>query len=349
MATRKPLLDQPRQIGVERVVRHAAHRNRRALPVFRARGQRQVEGARGDERVFVEHLVEVAHPKEQNRVAILLLRVEILPHRRRDVRCVPCGRRRTPCGRHVELNFTCWCSLSTRQPGREAWRSPATARVLATFAGDAAITHGERLPGDLMRVLDTHGLRVGDVDLFAVAAGPGSFTGLRIGIATMQGLALANGKPLAGMSALDAIHEAVSSQLSALSPQPSALSPVSEVAVWMDAQRGQVFSAVYRDGVVVETALVEKPGEILARWAREGVRPSVFAGDGAHAYQDLIRAADPVRTSSSLFRSSRRASRCWPKRTSGSRTVLAGCAIVRPDAKSRRLRGQHWRRESRRP
>ena len=62
----------------------------------------------------------------------------------------------------------------------------------------------------------------------------------------------------------------------------------------MDAQRGQVFSAVYRDDVVVEPALVEKPGEIFARWAREGVCPSVFAGDGARAYQDLIRAADPV-------------------------------------------------------
>jgi tRNA threonylcarbamoyladenosine biosynthesis protein TsaB len=160
-------------------------------------------------------------------------------------------------------------------------------RVIAAFAGDAAITHGERLPGDLMRVLETHGLRVGDVDLFAVAAGPGSFTGLRIGIATMQGLALANGKPLSGISALDAIKEAVS-------PELSALSAVSEVAVWMDARRGQVFSAVYRDDLVFEPALVEKPGEILARWARDGVRPSVFAGDGAIAYQDLIRAADPA-------------------------------------------------------
>src|SRR3990172_3576675 len=112
-------------------------------------------------------------------------------------------------------------------------------RVLATYIGDATITHGERLPGDLVRLLDAHSLRVADIDLFAVASGPGSFTGLRIGIATMQGLALANGKPLAGISALDAIHDALHS----LSPQPSALSPVSEVAVWMEAGRGQVFSA----------------------------------------------------------------------------------------------------------
>src|SRR5688572_25275652 len=84
--------------------------------------------------------------------------------------------------------------------------------VLATYPGDAAVTHGVRLPGDLVRLLDAQTLRIADVDLFAVAAGPGSFTGLRIGIATMQGLALANSKPLVGISALDAIDEAVSSE-----------------------------------------------------------------------------------------------------------------------------------------
>jgi len=144
---------------------------------------------------------------------------------------------------------------------------------VAVYAGDAAITHGVRLPGDVIRLLDAHNLRVADVDLFAVASGPGSFTGLRIGIATMQGFALANGKPLVGISALDAIHEAVSSQLSALSPG-------SEVSVWMDAQRGQVFSAIYKDGQVVEPALVDKPADVLARWARERSRPEVVAGDG---------------------------------------------------------------------
>ena len=157
--------------------------------------------------------------------------------------------------------------------------------VLATYAGDAAITHGERLPGDVRRILDAHGFRVADVDLFAVASGPGSFTGLRIGIATMQGLALANGKPLVGISALDAIYDAVSSQLLVLSSGD-------EVAVWMDAQRGQVFSATYRNGAAVDAALVDKPSAILARWARDQVCPNIFAGDGALAYPDLIHAVD---------------------------------------------------------
>jgi tRNA threonylcarbamoyladenosine biosynthesis protein TsaB len=162
-------------------------------------------------------------------------------------------------------------------------------RILASGAGDAAIAHGARLPGDLTRLLDDRGLCVADVDLFAVAAGPGSFTGLRIGIATMQGLALGNGKPLAGISALDALFDAVHS----LSPEPSALSPISEVGVWMDAGRGQVFSAIYRKGAVVEDALVDKPAAILERWARAQTCPLVYAGDGALAHADVVRAMVP--------------------------------------------------------
>ena len=161
--------------------------------------------------------------------------------------------------------------------------------VVAADAGDPGVAHGARLPGDLVRLLDAQRVRVADVDLFAVASGPGSFTGLRIGIATMQGLALANGKPLAGISALDALHDTLHS----LSPQPSALSPRDVVAAWMDAGRGQVFSAVYTNGEVHEAALVDKPAEILARWARQRTQPTVFAGDGALAYRDLIRAAAP--------------------------------------------------------
>jgi len=161
--------------------------------------------------------------------------------------------------------------------------------LLATYTGDPETTHGERLPGDLVSVLGAHALSVGEVDLFAVASGPGSFTGLRIGIATMQGLALANAKSLVGISALDALNEAVHS----LSPEPSVLSPASDVATWMDAQRGQVFSAVYRNGAVLEGAMVEKPADILARWRHEEIRPRVFAGDGALAYAALILRALP--------------------------------------------------------
>src|SRR5580765_168676 len=72
-------------------------------------------------------------------------------------------------------------------------------------AGDPARTHGERLPQDLLDLLAAHGLGIDDVDLFAVVVGPGSFTGLRVGMATMQGFALAKGKSVVPVSTLEAI------------------------------------------------------------------------------------------------------------------------------------------------
>jgi tRNA threonylcarbamoyladenosine biosynthesis protein TsaB len=155
--------------------------------------------------------------------------------------------------------------------------------IIDANVGDPAVTHGQRLPGDLTRLLDRHSLRVRDIDLFAVAAGPGSFTGLRIGIATMQGLALANGKHIVGISALDALRHSLESEGGS-----------GELAVWMDAHRGEVFSALYRGTFVVEGPTVEKPSDILARWRGQyGDSSMRFAGDGALVYGDLIRAVLP--------------------------------------------------------
>ena len=157
--------------------------------------------------------------------------------------------------------------------------------------GDAARTYGERLPGDITRLLDRHGLTVREIDLFAVAAGPGSFTGLRIGIATMQGFALANARRMVGVSTLDALNAA---GRAALNPQPSALQGA--VAAWLDAHRGEVFSALYRgDGETIDGPSVEKPGDVLARWtAKPGLdRNLAFVGDGALAYTAEIREALP--------------------------------------------------------
>ncbi len=75
------------------------------------------------------------------------------------------------------------------------WRDGA---LVEQRPGDAARTHAERLPGDLADLLAAHGLAVKDVDLYAVASGPGSFTGLRVGIATIQGLALVHGRKVVG-------------------------------------------------------------------------------------------------------------------------------------------------------
>jgi tRNA threonylcarbamoyladenosine biosynthesis protein TsaB len=152
--------------------------------------------------------------------------------------------------------------------------------VLAELTGNPDLTHGERLPDDLMRVLREASVRIEDVELFAVAAGPGSFTGLRVGIATAQGLAMARARRVVPVSALEALARA-------------AVNPASPIAAWMDAQRGEVFSEVYTpDGsTVIDAAESSPPAALFERWGETfaGQRP-LFTGDGAVRYRDVIAA-----------------------------------------------------------
>jgi tRNA threonylcarbamoyladenosine biosynthesis protein TsaB len=168
-------------------------------------------------------------------------------------------------------------------------------RVVAERRGEAARSHGERLPGELTALVEAAGLSLADLTLYAVAVGPGSFTGLRIGIATMQGLAFVSRTPVVPVSALDALAQATAARLEA-----GAI-----VGVWMDAQRGDVFSALYRvsDGapfnperlVELEGAVVGAPGDAVARWtALVGDEPIAVTGDGAVRYADALAAGRRV-------------------------------------------------------
>src|SRR5215217_874051 len=78
-------------------------------------------------------------------------------------------------------------------------------RVVDERTGDASRTHAERLPADVLTLLDAHQLSIAQVDVFAVASGPGSFTGLRVGIATIQGLAFVARRRIVSVSALEAL------------------------------------------------------------------------------------------------------------------------------------------------
>jgi tRNA threonylcarbamoyladenosine biosynthesis protein TsaB len=159
--------------------------------------------------------------------------------------------------------------------------------IVEECRGEAARSHAERLPGELVRLAGAHGLSVGEIDLFAVASGPGSFTGLRIGIATIQGLALTTGRRVVAVSALEALA------------QSSGSPPGTFVAAWIDARRQDVFTALYRitDAtafsperlVEVEGPSVGKPAETLTRWGTHVRDASVlFVGDGAILYADTI-------------------------------------------------------------
>lgn len=145
-------------------------------------------------------------------------------------------------------------------------------------ASDASRDHAERLPGDLAALLQHQGVSLQTIDAFAVATGPGSFTGLRVGIATMQGLAVATGKPLFGVSAFDALAMLATS----LNPDVR----YNRMATWVDAWRGEVFAAVYQEGRERDAPVVAAPDFLLERLL-DG--PTLFAGDGALLYEREIR------------------------------------------------------------
>jgi tRNA threonylcarbamoyladenosine biosynthesis protein TsaB len=151
--------------------------------------------------------------------------------------------------------------------------------VVGEIAGDPSRDYGERLPRDLMRVLAEAAMPLDAVDLLAVAAGPGSFTGLRVGIAAMQGLAMATGRKIVPVSALDALAVAGANR-------------EAPVAAWIDAQRGEVFALLYDSSgsrrLTDPSALA--PMATLDEWgsALAGIIP-LFIGDGAVRHEAAIR------------------------------------------------------------
>jgi tRNA threonylcarbamoyladenosine biosynthesis protein TsaB len=152
-----------------------------------------------------------------------------------------------------------------------------------------------QLPDALEALLALAAAELADVDAFAVATGPGSFTGLRIGIATMQGLAFAGKKPLIGISALTALSAIAS---------PAFLG--SRIATWVDAWRGDVYAAVYEDGNAAADPIVANPADLLRDLAGGpdvlSANDILFIGDGAEIYREIIgahlgqaaRIADPA-------------------------------------------------------
>jgi tRNA threonylcarbamoyladenosine biosynthesis protein TsaB len=156
--------------------------------------------------------------------------------------------------------------------------------LIDQVTGDPSRTYGERLPGELVRLVGRHGLQMTAVDLFAVTAGPGAFTALRVGVATVQGLAFATGRLVAPVGTLEAIAESVA--------PAGAARPV--VAAWLDARRGDVFGELFAPvGDEGWTTLIAAgtgtPDDLLASWAAS-IAPAriVFAGDGALRFRDQI-------------------------------------------------------------
>jgi len=132
--------------------------------------------------------------------------------------------------------------------------------------------HSGRLLALSAELLEAAGLRWSEIELVAVGAGPGSYTGLRIALATARGIARAHGARLIGVSSLQALAEPLRGR--------------SAVAV-LDARRGEAFIAAYRDGAQLLAPKVAKPEQLTALAQRAGAGALAF-GDGALRFREQL-------------------------------------------------------------
>lgn len=144
-------------------------------------------------------------------------------------------------------------------------------KILCAGYQDTGLTHSRTLMPIVEHILKNTGLTMAEMDAVAVAAGPGSFTGIRIGVAAAKGLAFAANKPIAGVSTLAAMarNVAFSDGL---------------IICAMDARRNQIYNSLFEANAGTLTRLTDDRAISLADLLEElknEFRPMTVVGDGA--------------------------------------------------------------------
>lgn len=159
--------------------------------------------------------------------------------------------------------------------------------VIAEFTVNNRQTHSQTLLPMVDMVVKMSEIPLEDIDAIAVAAGPGSFTGLRIGSATAKGLGLALDKPLVPVPTLDGLAYRAAYYNGIICPL-------------MDARRNQVYTAAYhiKDGELVNIIGQKAVSirDILSELKATG-EEVLFLGDGADVYKDIIMEEENIKYS----------------------------------------------------
>ncbi|HKP45938.1 MAG TPA: tRNA (adenosine(37)-N6)-threonylcarbamoyltransferase complex dimerization subunit type 1 TsaB [Pyrinomonadaceae bacterium] len=151
---------------------------------------------------------------------------------------------------------------------------------LSVRAGSPAISHSNTLLRDIDETLKSANVRLQDVDLFACAAGPGSFTGLRIGIATVKALAATLERPLIGIPTLHAVAHAAG--------------PSQATVALLPAGRGEVFAQLFSVSEQLDVNERDRPGHLSPQKLMErygDLRDVVWTGPGVTAQADFLKSS----------------------------------------------------------
>jgi len=150
-----------------------------------------------------------------------------------------------------------------------------SAGLIGEVRMDVKVVHAERLMPSIEWLLKASGIQIDDIDAFAVSIGPGSFTGLRIGLSTAKGFSYSTGKPVMPVPTLDAFARTL--------PFCSYI-----ICPMLDARKNQVYAALYQwngsvcSKIMAETAI--SPADLLNKLSGT----AVFMGDGVKIYGRLI-------------------------------------------------------------
>ncbi|HEX5887635.1 MAG TPA: tRNA (adenosine(37)-N6)-threonylcarbamoyltransferase complex dimerization subunit type 1 TsaB [Pyrinomonadaceae bacterium] len=151
--------------------------------------------------------------------------------------------------------------------------------LIANVSGDPSVSHSNTLLADLDKLLNNTTYKLADIDLFAVAAGPGSFTGLRIGIATVKALAATLARPCAAVPTLQAVALAGGASETSVALLP--------------AGRGEVFAQLFSVSADAVTALDEpshiSPQKMIDKYG--SLETVLWCGEGAQAQRELIESS----------------------------------------------------------
>lgn len=165
-------------------------------------------------------------------------------------------------------------------------------KLLSESYTNTGLTHSQTLIPMAKNALDNASIDIDSIDLFSIAAGPGSFTGIRIGIAALKGLAMAQNKPCFPVSTLEAMAYNV-------------LGRECIVCCVMDARCNQVYTATFKSGQKIERITQDEAVMIdeLANKLKNYDLPIVFVGDGAElCYNKLKSTNDNVLLAPTNFR-----------------------------------------------
>ncbi len=154
-------------------------------------------------------------------------------------------------------------------------------QILVEKSWQEASSHTALLPTQLQNLMNDAKVRLEDIDLFAVAKGPGSFTGIRIGLAFVKGLCLQSKKPAIGISTLEAM---------------ATQAPDGWMSPMIDARRDQIFAALYHKKGEVLEVLIEEQAEFPEKFIQKmkdlpqiDFQKVTYLGSGAQKYSELLK------------------------------------------------------------